>query len=95
MGVILREQVVDRSHLAHQGEQVGVVEEEDMQSHLDVIASVIHPAADLAAHEGTCFVKIDLVAGIHQIHSRGQSSQTRTHDRDLHRLLPPKNFTTL
>ena len=93
--MILGEQIVDRSHLAHQSEQVGVVEKEDMQPHFDVIAAVVHPAAHLAAHEGTGFVEIHLVAGIHQIHSRGQSSQTRTHDRDPHRLLPPKNFTTL
>ena len=70
MGVVLGQQVVDRPHLAHQGEEVGVVEKEHMQPHLNVVAALIHPAAHLAAQKGPGLVEIHLVAGIHQIHRR-------------------------
>ena len=76
VGVVLGEEVVDRPHLAQQGEEVGVVEEEHMQPHLDVVAALIHPAAHLAAHERPGFVEIHLMAGIHEIHGRGQTRQT-------------------
>ena len=76
VGVVFREQVVDRTHFAQQGKEVGVVEKEHMQPHLDVIAALIDPAAHLAAHKWPGFVEIHLMAGIHQIHGRGQTSQT-------------------
>ena len=70
MGVVLGQQVVDRPHLAHQGEEVGVVEKEHMQPHLNVVAALINPAAHLAAQKRPGLVEIHLVAGIHQIHRR-------------------------
>lgn len=88
MGVGLGQQVFKGPHLAQQGEQVGVVEEEHMQPHLDVVAVPIHPAANLAAHEGACLVEIHLVAGLHQIHRRRQTGQSRTHDGDAHPAAP-------
>ena len=87
MGVILGQKIVKRPHLLHQGKEVGVIEEEDVQPHLNVIAVWVFPTADLAAHERTGLVEIDLVASIHQIHSSGQAGQTRTDDRDPHHQL--------
>ena len=84
VGVLLGEQVVDRAHLAQQGEEVGVIEEEDMQPHLDVVALAIHPAAHLAAHERAGLVEVHAVARVHQIHSSRQTRQTGTHDGDAH-----------
>ena len=85
MGVILGQEIVESTHLAHQREQVRVIEKEDMQPHLDVVAIRVHPAAHLSAHERTSLIEIHLMACIHQIHSSGEASQPRTHNRDPHR----------
>ena len=84
MGVVFGQQVLERPHLAHQGKEVGVVEEEHVQPHLDVVAAPIHPTPHLAAQEGPGLVEVHLVAGIHQIHRGRQPGQSRTHDGDLH-----------
>ena len=88
VGVVFGQQVVEGAHLAQQGKQVGVVEEEDMQPHLDVVAALIDPAAHLAAHERPGLVQVHLVAGIDQINRRRQTGQTRTHDGDPHPCTP-------
>ena len=84
MGVVFGEEIAECSHLGHQGKEVGVVEEEDMQPHLNVVALGVFPTAHLAAHEGARLIEIHLVAGINQINRRRQPSQTRTHDGDPH-----------
>ena len=84
VGVVLGEEVVDGPDLGHQGKEVGVVVEKDMQSHLDVIAIRVLPAAHLAAHERPGLIEIDLVTGIHQIHRRRKAGQPRSNDGDLH-----------
>ena len=76
MGVLLRQQILEGTHLAHQRKEIGVVEEEHMQPHLNVVAAVIHPAAYLAAHERTSLIEIDLMTGIDQIHSSGEAGET-------------------
>ena len=84
MRVLLGQQVLERPDFAHQGEEVGVVEEEDVQPHLDVVTAVIHPAAHLAAHEGPGFVEINGVTGINQIHRRRETGEPGTDNRDPH-----------
>ncbi len=84
VGVVLGEQVFKGPHLAHQRKQVGVVEEEDMQPHLNVVAPFIHPAAHLAAHEGTGLIEINAVTGIHQIHRCRETGQSCPDDGNPH-----------
>jgi hypothetical protein len=88
VGVILGKQVVDRPHFAHQGEEVGVVEEEDVQPHLDVVAIGILPAADLAPKERTGLIEIDLMTGVHEVHRCSQTGQPRTDNGDPHPFTP-------
>ena len=87
MGVLLGQQVFKRTDLAHQGKEVGVVEEKDMQPHLDVVAAVIHPAANLAAPERTRFVEVNGMACIDQIHRSREAGETGTDNRDPHHQL--------
>ena len=84
MGVIFWKQVFKGPHLLHQGEKIGVIEKEDVQPHLDVVAIRIFPAAHLASHEGAGFVEVDLVASIHKIHCSGQAGQAGTDNRNPH-----------
>ena len=87
VGVILGEQVFKSPHFFHQRKKIGVVEKENVQPHLDVVAIRIHPAADLAAHEGAGLIKVDLMASIHQIHCSGKAGQTGTDNRNPHNLM--------
>ena len=88
--VLLGQKILERSHLAHQGEEVGVIKEEDVQPHLDVVTALIHPAAHLAAHEGTGFVEIHLMARIHEVHCSGEAGEAGTNDRDPHKIWSTK-----
>ena len=88
MVVLLRQQILQGAHLAHQGKEVGVIEKEHMQAHLDMVAFGVFPAAHLAAHERPGLIKIHLMAGVHQIHGGGQSSQTGADDGDSHPCAP-------
>ena len=87
MGVLLGQQILKRTHFPHQREEIGVVEEEHMQPHFDVVAAVIHPAAHLAAHERTGLVEVHLMASIHQVHRSGEARETGTDNRDPHLLV--------
>ena len=84
--MVFRKQVVEGADFAHQSKEIGVVKEKDVQSHLDVIAIGIDPAANFPAHKGTGFVEVHLMTGIHQIHRSGQACQTGTNNRDPHHL---------
>ena len=84
VGVLFGQQVFKGTHLPHQGEEVGVIEEEHMQPHFDVVAAVIDPAAHLAAHERASLVEIHLMPGIHQVHRSGEARETGTDNRDPH-----------
>ena len=87
MRVILRQQVLKGAHFAHQGKEIGVIEEEDMQPHFDVVAAFIHPAADLAAPERTRLVEVHGMACIDQVHRSGEAGETGTDNRDPHHQL--------
>ena len=88
--VLLGQKVLERSHLAHESEEVGVIEEENVQPHLDVVTALIHPTAHLAAHEGTGFVEIYLMARIHEVHCSGEAGEAGTNDRDPHMIWSTK-----
>ena len=49
MGVIFWEQVLDSTYFAHKCKEIGVIEEDDMEAHLDVIAFWIFPAGNSIA----------------------------------------------
>ena len=84
MGVVLRQEIFESPHLLHQGEEVGIVEEEDVKAHFDVVAIGVFPTAHLAAHEWACLVEVHLMARIDKIYRCGKASETGTDNRDPH-----------
>lgn len=61
-----------------------------MQPHFDVVTTLIHPAAYLAAHERTSFVEIHLMARIDKVHCSGEAGEAGTNDRDPHKICSTK-----
>ena len=94
MGMLLGQQVVQGAHLGHEGKQVGVVVEEDVETHLDVVALAVHPTARLAPHKGAPFIKVHLVPGIRQLHRRRQPRQPRANNCNPHPV-PSRTGVTL
>jgi hypothetical protein len=84
MGVIFWQKIFEGPNLLHQGEEIGVVEEEDVEPHFDVVAIGVFPAAHLAAHEWACLVEVHLMARIDKIYRSGKASETGTDNRDPH-----------
>ena len=71
MRVIFWQEIINRTHLAHQRKQICVIEKEYVQSHFDVIVVFVNPAPDLASHEWTRFIQIDFVTCIHEVDGSG------------------------
>ena len=94
MGVVLWQQIVNGTHLAHQRKKIGVIEKENMQPHFDMVAIWIFPTTNLATNERPSFVEIHGMTGINEINSCSQSGKPSAHNGDPH-ALPTKILPTL
>mmetsp|Transcript_22972 Transcript_22972/g.49707 ORF Transcript_22972/g.49707 Transcript_22972/m.49707 type:complete len:224 (+) Transcript_22972:1078-1749(+) len=67
----------------HNTEQIVITSEEDMQSHLDVIAFLIQPGTNLPADEGTELEHFNVVSRIGQVHGGDHAGESGSDNSDF------------
>lgn len=81
--VLFLQKVLKHTAFRHQPEQVVVAAKEDVQAHLDVVASRDDPRRDFATDKGARLENLDLVALVEELDGRGETGEARSDDGDL------------
>ena len=80
MRVLLQTEVLQRADALHDAEEVVVAAEEDVQTHLDVVAVLVHPGTHLPAVEPARVEDVDLVPSLAELHGGDHTRETRADD---------------